>query len=342
MISPSALKEIKHFLEKAHNPLFLFDDDNDGLCSFLLLHSYAGRGGGLQIKTNPELTTSILTRVRNYHASIIVILDKPLVCQDFIDGVNVPVMWIDHHEPAIRARVHYYNPKLDGSADDSSTTYWCYRAVGGALWIAIIGAVSDWTLPDYFTAFKKEYPDLVDNEATPRDILYKTKLGRLCKIFSFLNKEDHSEFQEILKILLKIKSPYEILNEENTYGKDIMKRIGPIEKRYNSLLADALKTKKEGNMVVFTYGGVKTSFSADLSNELLYCMPGSFIIVAREKGDMMVMSLRSDVFEVKTVLKKALENVDGYGGGHPYACGAGISKEHFIKFLEIIKKEINM
>ena len=34
----------------------------------------------------------------------------------------------------------------------------------------------------------------------------------------------------------------------------------------------------------------------------------------------------------------ALEQVDGFGGGHPYACGASIKKEDFKRFIEIFKE----
>src|SRR3989344_2988624 len=334
MISPLTLKEIRGFLERSHNPLFLFDDDNDALCSFLLLREFIGRGDGLQIKTNPDLNESFLKVIKKYDADTIFVLDKPLVSQDFIDGVNVPIVWIDHHEPVFMNGVKYYNPKLDGSEDHSSTTYWCYKAVGGKVWVAAVGAVSDWTLPDYFTQFKQEYPDLVNNEIKPDAVLYETALGRLCKIFSLLNKGSHKEVQNSIDLLLKIKTPYEILNEESSYGKDLMKKVRKPEKKYNELVDKAMKTKKDGPLLLFCYIADDTSFTSDLSNELLYRNPRSFIIVAREKEGTLVMSLRSDIFEVLPILKKALGRINGgYGGGHMKACGAGVPKEEFDIFL---------
>ena len=49
MLSEKQVKEIREHLEKAQNPLFFFDNDQDGLCSFLLLQRYIGRGKGIAI-----------------------------------------------------------------------------------------------------------------------------------------------------------------------------------------------------------------------------------------------------------------------------------------------------
>ena len=40
MLTDAQIQEIRGFLEKAENPLFLFDDDPDGLTSYLLLKKH--------------------------------------------------------------------------------------------------------------------------------------------------------------------------------------------------------------------------------------------------------------------------------------------------------------
>jgi len=47
--------EVREHLEKAQNPVFFFDNDPDGLCSFLLLQRYIGRGRGVVIKSFPQM-----------------------------------------------------------------------------------------------------------------------------------------------------------------------------------------------------------------------------------------------------------------------------------------------
>ena len=87
-------------MEKAQNPIFFFDNDPDGLCSFLLLQRYIGRGKGIAIKSFPEMTDEYFRRVMELNADYIFILDKPVVSKEFFEEVekfNIPVVWIDHH-----------------------------------------------------------------------------------------------------------------------------------------------------------------------------------------------------------------------------------------------------
>ena len=49
MLTNKQIEEIKEHLEKAQNPLFFYDNDADGLCSFLLLRRYLGRGKGVGV-----------------------------------------------------------------------------------------------------------------------------------------------------------------------------------------------------------------------------------------------------------------------------------------------------
>ena len=53
MLSKEKLQEIKKLLESSQNPLFLFDNDQDGLCSFLILQRFIGRGKGFPVKQAP-------------------------------------------------------------------------------------------------------------------------------------------------------------------------------------------------------------------------------------------------------------------------------------------------
>ena len=55
MLNKKELDEIKENLEMSQNPLFFFDNDVDGLCSFLILRRSIGRGRGVAIKSFPDL-----------------------------------------------------------------------------------------------------------------------------------------------------------------------------------------------------------------------------------------------------------------------------------------------
>src|SRR3989344_1927941 len=121
----TSLQEIKKYLEKSDNPLIFFDDDSDGLASFLLIYKYLGKGKGIVV-THPILDEGYVKKVQEYNPDLILVLDKHKIEQDFVDKVNVPVIWIDHHPIVDIKGVKYFNPKLY-KMKEYPTSYWCYE-----------------------------------------------------------------------------------------------------------------------------------------------------------------------------------------------------------------------
>ena len=122
MLTEEQVDEIREHLEKAQNPLFFFDNDNDGLCSFLLLQRFIGRGKGVAIRSFPDLNESYYRKVKELKPDYIFILDKPVVSDGFLEKAredNIPVVWIDHHqtEGFERKGVDYYNPFLNDESN---------------------------------------------------------------------------------------------------------------------------------------------------------------------------------------------------------------------------------
>ena len=88
------------------------------------------------------------------------------------------------------------------------------------------------------------------------------------------------------------------------------------------------------------YSDDKNSYTADLSNELLYHYPNKFIIIARNHDGSYKCSLRSATFMVEEILQEVLKVTGGTGGGHEHACGAIIPEDYFAEAVDIIRKEI--
>jgi len=334
------IDKIKEELMNSKRPLFFFHDDQDGLCSFLLLYRLIKEGKGIVVKSVPKLDEKFVMKVKEYDPDKIFILDIAMVEQDFVDKVNVPIIWIDHHEPQTINGVKIFNPRIKNKKDNTPVTYTCYQVAKNDLWIAAIGCIGDWFLPDFFDEFKEKYPDLVKNSIkNPGDILFTTEIGKLAKIFSFVLKGKTKEAEKCFKILTRIETPCEILKQETSKGRFIYKRFEKINFLYENLLEDALKKASKDKIIRFIYEESKTSFSGDLANELLYRFPDKFIIVGREKAGEIRMSLRYNK-TLLFILKKALEGIEGYGGGHEYACGANVKKEDFDLFIKRIREEI--
>jgi len=332
----TCLKEIKNYMEKCENPLIFFDDDSDGLSSFLLIHKYLDKGKGI-IVTHSTVDESYLRKVEEYNSDLIIVLDKHKIEQDFVDKVNVPIVWIDHHPIVDIKGVKYFNPKLYGKKD-YPTSYWAYEITNENLWIAMIGIMSDWNLA-HLDEFSKKYPDLINKEVNePEELYFETKFGIFAKLFTFILKGKSDDVKKSINILTRINDPYEILDQTTPRGKFIYKRFEKINKEYELILKDALKggiiTK---NILLYTYTVKNTSFTTILANELMYKFKDKVIIVARYKDDMVKISLRTyhkSKIILPPLINKAIKGLRGASGGHDHACGGEINKDDFKEFVD--------
>src|SRR3989344_4255634 len=324
------IKEIREMIEKSQNPLVFFDDDPDGLCSFLLLEKKYKKIKGVVLKNSPAVDESYITKVRQYCPDLILVLDKPMISEEFIEKVHVPLIWIDHHSPdGFKGGVNYFNPRVKDDKDNRPVTYWCYKITNENLWIAMIGIVGDWHLSLYST-FKKKFKDMVPKRQikNPPEVLFDTNLGKLVRIFSFILKGRTKEVYNYINLLLKVKGPEEILFKKSEAGKKIYDRYAEI----NEI--------KDFKFILFTYSHKKYSFTTDMFNELVYKYPDSVVLIAREQNDEYKGSIRSTNLVLPPILSKALKGLEGQGGGHDHACGLHIKKRDFIKFKNRIERQI--
>jgi single-stranded DNA-specific DHH superfamily exonuclease len=337
MITKQELQEIKRYLKKSENPLFFYDDDPDGLASYLLLKTVAGKGKGIPIKSSPNLDEIYLRKIKEYTPDCVFILDKPNITQEFVDKANTKIIWIDHHPVVGIKGVKYYNPRLNDKNDNRPTSYWCYKIANEKLWVAMCGIVGDWYVPEFIDKFIKEFPGLTKKTKDAGEMLFTTELGKLVKVFAFILKGKVSDVKRNVSILEKIKTPYEILNQTSAKGKFIHKYYEKINKLFEKMLSEAKRQATRSKLLLYTYPSAKHSLTGILSNELLYTYPNKVIIIGRVKEDMIVMSIRSKKHNVLKILEKALQDVNGYGGGHDHACGAGVMKKDFDKFVHNFK-----
>ena len=346
MLSPKQITFLKEELATAKNPLFLFDDDPDGLCSFLLLYRMHREGHGTVVKSLPKITSLFLRKVQEYNPDKVFILDMPLVDQEFIDQAKRPVFWLDHHQPLERKNVYYFNPRLNDPNIYLPTTRMAYQISQNPedLWLAMIGCLGDYHFPDFRPEFIKKYPHLLSSQADLEQALHHEPVSQLIQIFSFLLKGKTSEVNKCVKILTRIKSPDDILFQKTSSGKYIYKRFEKINQRYQPLLQRAKEQAKKakGPLVVFTYTEQSWSFTSELANELIYLYPEKIVLVARKKSGEMKCSLRSKKIPLPLLLEKALLGLEGYGGGHEFACGANLKEHDWQQFLTNLKRELKL
>jgi single-stranded DNA-specific DHH superfamily exonuclease len=343
MITKKQIEEIRGYLKKAENPLFFFDDDPDGLCSYLILKKYIDKGKGVVLKTKPILEEGFYMKVQEYNPDYIFILDIPIVEQEFLDKVNVPVIWLDHHQPLERKGVKYFNPMLKAPKNNKPTTYWAHKiAEEKFTWLAAVGTISDWYYPTFAKEFAKENPNLLPSRIKkPEQAIFDSELGELIKIFIMVLKNATSKVHKMASLLLRIEDPNELLHKVTPRSKFIHREIAKHMKEYDELVKkiDAQKPTKEKLFLVYL-PPTKNSYTSMISNYMIYKYPKKVIIMIRQTEDRMIMSLRSTTTELPEILSESLNGLDGFGGGHKFACGAGIARDQFEEFLERLQSKI--
>lgn len=350
MLSKEQIEEIRESLNRSQNPVFFFDNDCDGLMSFLLLRRYIDRGKGVAIKSFPELDESYMRKVEELNSDAIFILDKPKVSKEFIEEAkrkNMPVTWIDHHEVDVNLElikennISYFNPTLT-SGKNFPTSYIAYKIAGNKedMWMAMVGCIADNYIPDFFEDFNKKYSEISKNEISSAfDLLYGSEIGKIVMIFSFALKDRTSSVVGMINLLFKVKSPYEILKEDDKNFK-VLKRYEQVNTIYQKLLDKAKRVSRISRKVVFFQYGGELSLSADLSNELSYRFPGKVIIVAYVKGSIANVSIRGHV-DVREITLNAIGQIEGStGGGHKFATGAKVKVEDLPRLKEIFENSV--
>jgi single-stranded DNA-specific DHH superfamily exonuclease len=347
MLTDIQIEEIREHLNNAQNPVFFFDNDQDGLCSFLLLQKYIGRGKGFPIKTSPALTKDYFRKVEEFNSDYIFILDKPEVAEDFVREVekkNIPIIWIDHHDTPkekIPEYITYYNPLIGENKTNEPVTYICYQITKRKedLWLAVVGCISDNLVPDFYKEFMKDFPDLCIDETDAFNIFYGSDIGKIARILGFGLKDKISNVIAMIKFLISCKTPYDFL-EENNRSKAVHKRFHEVDKKYQKILDKAKKyvVSKNQKIIFFKYAG-NTSMSSDIANGLKYAFPDKIIVVVYTKGFKANISGRGK--DIKKIILRAIEGLENStGGGHENAVGAQIRKEDIVEFEKRIKKFI--
>jgi len=336
MLTEKQIKEIREHLERAQNPLFFFDNDNDGLCSFLLLRRSIDRGRGVAIRSFPDLNASYYRKVDELKPDYIFILDKPVVSDGFLEKAredNIPVVWIDHHQTEIKKieGVNYYNPFLnDGSNEPVAYLSYKITEKKDDIWLATIGCVSDACVPDFYDEFMEKYPELGKKKPKSAfDLLYNSEIGRIARILDFSLKDSTTNVVNMMRFMMRAKGPLDIL-EENSKTRHILNRYNEINLKYQGLM-DKARMQIGEKMVYFQYGG-SLSLSANLANQLSYENSGKVIVVVYLNGDIANISLRGPG-DVRELTLKAIEGIEGAsGGGHKNATGAKMSVSELQRF----------
>ena len=343
MIAKKEILEIREHLERAQNPLFYFDNDQDGLCSYLLLRRFYGKGNGVPVKTSP-LGMEYIRRIDEFDPDYIFILDQPTVSNDFFEEVkkrNIPIVWIDHHETNkenIPTQVNYFNPIFSSKSSEPVTRI-CYEVTKKKedLWILVAGCLADKYFPKEYKNFSEIYPDLSIDSEDPFKIFYSSEIGKISRMIGMGLKDRTGLVMKMIRFLLSVKTPYEVLEEKNE-NLSFHSRFNVINSKLKILTDKAKKDSSSRKILFFRYSG-EISMSADIANKLSYDFPEKIIVVAFLKGARVNLSIRGK--DVKKIVEKAIKGISlATYGGHNDAVGAQMNEDQLSEFEKNLEEAL--
>jgi single-stranded DNA-specific DHH superfamily exonuclease len=349
MLSEKQIGEIREHLEKAQNPIFYYDNDADGLCSFLLLRRFIGRGKGVVVRSFPDLNAGYARKAIELKADYVFVLDKPIISREFVEEIEklgLPIVWIDHHNvlpdefTAGFKNLFEYNSAKSGELKAEPVTFISYKVCEKAddAWLGVIGCIADHYLPDFVDKFAEMYPELwKKNVKDPFEAYFQTEIGKIAKAFNFGLKDSITNVVKLQNFLIGVKGPSDVFAEVGL-NYTFRKKYNEVKKKYDFLLKKA-KQNVSGKMIFFEYSG-ELSISADLANELCFLYPQKYVAVSFKNGPVANVSLRGK--DVKKLIEKVLKEVEGTGGGHEDAVGARVAAKDLEKFKEVLEKEIKV
>ena len=343
MLSEKQILEVREHLEKAQNPLFFYDNDADGLCSFILFRKFIERGKGIAVRSHPDIDENYAKRAQELNADYIFVLDRPILGKKFVEEIRklqLPIVWIDHHSiEEDYDDISVYNPTKSKEKSSEPVSYLAYKVTERKehMWLAIMGCIADHYLPDFNKEFSKKWPEYWGkNIKGPFDAYYKTEIGRLARVLGSALKDSVTHVIQLQNFLIQVNNPGDIFLEIES-NKPFATKYREITKKYNSLMEKA-KNNVNDNLLFFNYSG-DLSISSDISNELSYLYPKKVILVAYTSGPITNISMRGK--SVKKIIEKILPNFENSaGGGHEEAVGARLQTKDLEKFKNEVEKEI--
>ncbi|VVB79999.1 DHHA1 domain protein [uncultured archaeon] len=340
MLSKDQLKEIREHLERAQNPLFLYDNDADGLCSYLILKRELQRGKGVAIKSFPNLSIQYLARVEEFNSDYVFVLDCSEISREFIEGLqekNIPLVIIDHHESSDQKYLKENAEIFSTFPSSEPTTYICQKIYErkASQWIALIGCISDVFKPDFAEEFAEENPEIYNSSLTPFETLYKTELGKIAMMLNYGLKDTTTNVVKLMKYMEKANNPSDIL-VENKETINLHKKFRKVNEYIEKMSKKVRKI--DDKMLLLEYSG-ENSMSSEISNYLLSKNKDKFILVSYMGQGNCNVSIRGK--RSKEILAKAIKGIEGAsGGGHEEACGARIPTDKWEEFKEKVIREL--
>ncbi len=320
-------------------PIILFDDDPDGIISYVLFRRKALFAQPRLVRGTPILEKRLVQRIPS-DVDLTIILDKPGVEEDLARLLPEPVVWIDHHPPATQTLGVYVNPTHAMGLHATTSLLVHMLFPDTPAWLALVGSIADHAYPERLVErMKQDYPFLFEGwDGTLVSLKFDTPLARIIRLVSFSVKGDVRNAYAMLRALVSVQRPEDILVARSGMMGEVWEKYERMEKAYLEQLRDAYAHARDlGRVLAYTYTREGMSFTVDLANELA-ARTGKIIIVGRPYNGQVLFSIRSSREPIVSAVQQAALLAGGTGGGHTHACGARIPEDQAEFFIQTFAK----
>src|SRR3989338_2575619 len=284
----------------------IHDIDPDGICSGVVTHHALQRlrGRGIDVVHHQKpgeipLTKKTLEVLKNKKITKVITTDKAVDQEPEIVGSPV--------DPS-----RYCTSKL-------AYDLWSRHVdLEDVAWKACPGIVGDIAYASWKNFVDKEIKKYKGR--TPKNP-FDNIFGRIAELISQTECYDYRQMKKVFQILFTARRPHEVLNSSlKKYAKVIQKEID-----YYAKNVKKLAEFHPGKELIFYFLKSAHNIKSNLSTILSMKYPHMTLITCADQGTFVALSLRRQDQKVKMndLVEKALQGLEGSGGGHIPAAGGG-------------------
>lgn len=371
----SKIKKARKLIQESKKPVMFFDSDTDGVTSYIQLKKAFPKIKGYPFSHSRRNSEEFFDKFKDN--DLVIVFDIPTLSKEFFEKFkDRKIIWSDHHptndKKLVRKyKVHHINPLNHSKEDNRPSSYLAYLVSDkeSNLFYAAMGSVADFfildVLEELYNYNRKQFNLLFELDDKTREEIFefirkysfkdkKTREKReyyiryLCyeadlilykNLISFIFKIDKERIDEAIDVVLKT-NPNNLKAEILAGKKFPFDEYQEIAEEYRNRSKIANSKFKNEKIILYDYRG-KHGFTSPLSEEIMHRKDQAQMVAVcfKKTGKpFWQCSLRGRSIQVNKVIDETLKDLNGGGGGHPYAGGMRVHKDDFSVFKDRIQK----
>lgn len=339
------MKKIIDFLKnvnKKDSVIIVFHNDADGICSTAMLLKYLSflEKDPFTISQPMPMDNNLIQKIKTTIPNKIIFVDLAAdqqyatILKKLLPLADIAV--IDHHRISTdlnkKGMIHY-NPRFSRPSVYRSAAYCMYEILSKIsdfeenLWITAIGIVADYEMKDSQKLVKQIRKKYSVEE------LFSSVFAKISDMIAASNSVRKIRPEHIVDLVTKAKKPEDILS-----NNELLEAYNLVEDEIKNVMEDTEKNSEIIKNYLFYNIHSKYNLRSPISSHLIKRYPKKNIIVYQKVGGKVKLSARSNLINIASKLRRAIEGLTASAGGHERAAGAFISSKDWEKFKQNLVK----